>query len=147
MRHLLLLFAMLIGFSCLGQKKDSVVEIMRIIGSGNQAAIGIGTDNLLYEFTATPKQDTVKVLMLVCDTSRPNTIKKFEDGTIFEKSGNVWWQFGYIVKEKIETDQWVTRAESMIGEFVSYWVTKQYLDKNKKPLQKSIIVWMSKEIK
>ena len=73
------------------------------------------------------KEDTVKCVMLVCDIGlkeyRANTIdmtyKTYKD---FDYS--VKWQIGYVY----HTD----------GFHV------EYLDENKKPLSKNIIVWMSK---
>lgn len=72
------------------------------------------------------RKDTIKVIMQVCDTSHSNYV---------EKTQKIWWQFGHEIKE------WQSTAMGV------YYHEPIYLDQNKKPLPKSIVVWQTKEIK
>jgi len=75
------------------------------------------------EMIITPKQDTIPVIMLVCDTASKVMLY------------NKWvaqWQFGYEV-----------RFYNTFGQAVYF----EYLDEKKKWVGKNIVVWISKEIK
>ena len=122
---------------------------------------GIDTPERKYS----PIYDTIKVVMLVCDTSHWNYV---DSGVVNNKfvelarSGNrynysVQWQFGYEVKEKIEVgvktfdkdgNDW-TGSMLIVG--IAYISVPQYkfkhieyLGENKKTLSKNIVVWQSK---
>lgn len=156
MKPLLLIIAMLIACSCFGQKKDTLpvtkengltitgflndstysYSISRSgVGSSWGAATiknGVGNEN--YN-----KPDTVKVIMLVCDTTPPKA-NFFIDGNNMISGriggGLVFLQFGYEVGEIYFTSVLETKM-----------LRPKYLDQNKKPLPPSVIVWMTKEIK
>lgn len=134
-------FAVIIVGNCIGQKKDSI-DILRDATNGQD----------IYMLIKPPtRQDTIPVIMLVGDTlDRKDYGFSFlefnKDGKLVEKIGDsvvfkdysVWWQFGYEVSPIIDENSW------------EYWLINyktEYLDQNKKPLPKSIIVWMTKEIK
>ena len=119
----LILIIILFPAMCCGQKKDSISKWT----NANDAS-------RLHEFTITPKQDTIKCIMLVCDTltDRPDT------GVVFlHHRPPVWWQLGYEVYWVKELGDCGTMAN---------WLP-EYLNENKKPLSKSIVVWIIKEIK
>lgn len=147
MKYSLLILLTFIFIDCVGQKKDT--SGYHIIGDvstewGVSTFIG-GFGNKEWP----PKQDTVRVLLLVCDTMgavHTSVGSLLPSSQAYNEGRMMWWQLGYLVKEKVETDQWVTHAQSMVGEFLSYWKPVQYLDQNKKPLS-NIVVWISKEIK
>lgn len=113
-------------------------------------------------------QDTIKVLMLVCDTADQ---QYFTSEAIFDATGGlltaeitdsftlkywgVFWRFGY----EVWTQKWVeTYWESVSSGNLSFQLIEVpahferdkfiiRLDANKKPLPKSLVVWMTKEIK
>jgi len=71
------------------------------------------------------KQDTIQVILLVCDTSTHGKLLPYE-------IPNVFWIRGYEVVKKLDLkeDVWVT--------------TRIYLDKNKKPT--TLVVWDRKKL-
>lgn len=95
-----------------------------------------------------PKYDTINCIMLVCDTTfRKDVIGYvgyFGDTVAYIENRmiHVWWQFGYEVKKMASTSllAFDERGHLLIDNF------EEYLDQNKKPLRKSIVVWMTKEI-
>lgn len=140
----------------------SILVVFVLLGSNCIGQFPI-QDNLMRQDTIKPKTDTVRCLMLVCDTSEKYSIwpsfeidtaktriyadtskslhkdyaaigKWTNDTTNRHYLNDVWWQFGYEVRE--------------YG-YMTLWPPKEYtyLDQNKKPLSKSIVVWMTKEIK
>jgi len=87
------------------------------------------------EFVITP----VKVIMLFCDTVRL-------DYSVFI-SNPAYWQYGYEVLEKHNTDEGQIDPYNQFG-YVSqdYFIHKSYLNGNKKPFSSSIIIWQSKQL-
>jgi len=94
--------------------------------------------------------DTVKVLMLMCDTSHglmPSGLILISDNKVKPDSAyrnpnnNVWYDWGYIIKE-IEDNVWTPFGKSYIND-----EKPEYLDDKKRKLKPSIIVWQSFEIK
>ena len=75
-----------------------------------------------WHWNTLSKNDTVKVVMLVCDTAGV----RFNNNDYIDHF--VYWQFGYQVLNN------------------DYWELAGYLDENKKPLSKNIIVWQAKNI-
>lgn len=158
-KYLFLILLVVISVGGFGQKKDSVFEILRIERSVSTPATGIGNTlwatpgNRLDSFTITPKQDTIKVLMLVCDTSRIiSDFYKSVGGDYFYQN-MVTWQFGYEVYE-IDWGQIpcsdVELGTAAISTLCLGWKRIKFisnLDQNKKPLPRSLVVWLSKEIK
>ena len=95
-------------------------------------------------FGFSQQKDTVKVIMLVCDTSHWNWV---DSGIVNNKfvelarSGNrynysVQWQFGYEVRLK--------HIDFGMSGSVEYFTHIEYLGENKKTLSKNIVVWQSK---
>lgn len=88
------------------------------------------------------KLDTIPVIMLVCDTAKQNLKMLDSEGRPFnfnDRNISVEWQFGYSVNIK--------KTTRGMPPFMEYWEHLYYLDENKNPLSKSIIVWQSLEIK
>jgi hypothetical protein len=91
-------------------------------------------------------KDTVPVMLLVADTMHyTNYTPQLNKGNYFDKSGDVSWVKAYSVREKHN------EAEGLLDPYMcgncvykDYWQHLYYLDANKKPLSKSIIVWLSK---
>lgn len=94
-------------------------------------------------------QDTVPIFMLVMDTLHySNHTPQLNEGNYFDKAGTATWVRGKAVR-KIT----VTKAgEHMASDGFSVWYqqedeisynTIEYLDWNKKPLSKYIVVWMA----
>ena len=78
------------------------------------------------------KQDTIHVIMLVCDTSVHGKLLPYE-------IPNVYWIRGFQVKEEVEMKGYLIGDASAI-----FKQTIKYLDKNKKPV--NLVVWESREI-
>lgn len=108
------------------------------------------------------QKDTVKVIMLLCDTSYGfiqkdgSAMLLSEDtvntNTIFSKTyfasdHNVWYDWGYSVRELHNSSEGVNDVGFCLGCFSDYWKHIQYLDKDKHPLSKNIIVWQSMFVK
>jgi hypothetical protein len=85
-----------------------------------------------------PRFDTVKVLMLLCDT---HVCQAFHPHSAVE------WRTGYSVREKHNTSEGVMDSGMSPFAWNDYWKDIYYLDENKKRLRNTIYVWMSKEIK
>lgn len=154
MKTLTLIIAVVIGLNCWGQKKDSVpsfissTSLSELSDSARMLLLSTWATNMntgRSEFTITPKRDTIPVIMLVCDTTwdtneyveiyDSSTHKIIDKYWIFHASGNIWWQFGYEVREWNSTAIGILYHEPL------------YFDQNKKPLSKNLVVWMTKEIK
>lgn len=163
MKNIITIVALMITGGVYGQKKDTALKSVWTDATGfapgnqhffddyrkatptNEPYIGkslkwtISNDSSrrLHEFTITPKYDIVKVIMLVCDTSLPmGSITTFLAGTQYY---GVYWKFGYEVLE-IHEPQGLYNPKYEH----TYHTFKEYLDENKKPLSKRIIVWLTK---
>ena len=135
MKHILLSL-MLIPVIGWGQKKDSSSSsAFSIYGTTSVPGVGIGNAIDFYI------QDTMPVLMLVCDTGKKSNnytayIAVINDNGKEEILGQcngcvpyVWWMFGYSVST-------ITMRAALLPSI--------YLDEKKKPLSKSLVVWISK---
>lgn len=96
--------------------------------------------------------DTVKVVMLVCDTvlnrpmgSSPNFKHNYEGQFFYYRQPPVYWQFGYSVREEHCCINGNTSNNS-IYQPVPYYTHIEYLDDKKQPLSKNIVVWQSKNL-
>ena len=152
-----ILFCILLAGNSCGQKKDSIIitlsnglsvtempDSVRRLLLSTWATAG----NRINDFTITPRQDTIRVLMLVCDTMGwPHTSigSVIPSAQAYNEGRVVWWQYGYEVPVLYERggmgQLWVDKDGYVIA------LKPIYLDQNKKPLPKNIIVWMIKEIK
>jgi hypothetical protein len=90
---------------------------------------GYSQDYLASRVTKS-KQDTIPVIMLVCDTSTHGKLLPYE-------IPNVFWIRGYEVVEDVPVA--VHKEAFIIGELPVYRQTIKYLDKNKK--QTTLVVW------
>lgn len=119
-----------------------------LLSSGNSYGQIVDRSNIRTETVYIPKQDTVKILMLVCDTSRINLFLINGVEQTYSYDYTTWWQFGY---EVYETEYGQVPCENpnlamaCYGKYRSKFIGR--FDQNKKPLPKSIVVWMTKEIK
>lgn len=117
------------------------------------------------------KYDTVKVLLLVADTSRQYTTwpyfeidtvktkayndtakgmyamaiygKEKNDTTFREPDYRTYWQFGYEVRERIGFILLGFSEPPPYENGYGYYYFRGYLDERRRPLSKSIIVWQS----
>lgn len=101
---------------------------------------------------ASPQCDTIKCIMLVCDTSY---IQGLSDAYVLYNSNDstesigemhyhvpqVYWQYGYKVLSFV-AQYWDEQDRQMGGNYV----IQLYLDEYKKPLSKSTVIWQSKEV-
>ena len=91
------------------------------------------------------QKDTISVVMVIADTIHyTNYTPKINKKNYFDKAGELFWVSGYSVREKHNTDE--GQIDPYIsGDYVSQdsWVHILYLDGNKKPLSKNIVVWQS----
>ncbi len=126
----ILFILLLVSDFCFAQSPDTIIldkpccpdSILHSSGFGSvYLSIVKNSDSSI---TITARQiDTVRVIMLVCDTS--NQFYSIHSDTIVGTlTGWVSWQFGYDVRENNEH--------------------LYYLDENKKPLNKNIVVWQVK---
>lgn len=109
----------------------------------------VGFLSAINMITATPtlsikQYDTIRCLMLVCDTISGYLPAIIDVGrTSLEQHRRiVYWQYGYKVSQFVAAG-W-DREDNQHG---SYFDFKCYLDADRKPLSKSIVVWQSIEIK
>ena len=90
-----------------------------------------------------PKYDTLRVLMLVCDTTKISRWK-FVGATLKMDSSwvknEVYWIIGYEVKQYIQSRENTFDG----GADNSYWEHFTYLDDKRKPLSPNIVVWLTK---
>ncbi len=126
----LLPFLLLISGVCNGRTKDSTTMVLDLISKyGATVYVGGGS-------SIPTNPDTVRCVMVCIDTVNVEGLAT----TILFPNGNklpsnaVYWQFGYVIKSK--WDVW----------FNGYPPPAIYLDEKKRPLSKSIIVLISKEI-
>ncbi len=108
---------------------------------------------ITYDSTM-PKQDTIPVIMLVCDTLKRSNGVLWLDSTgrvmdeLLSTTPDVWWKPGFEIWE-IEYGQVPcanpTLAMVCYGSYKSKFIG--YLDRRKKPLESWIVVWMVKEIR
>jgi hypothetical protein len=146
MKQTLTAIALFFTVCCWGQKKISDTNYV-ILGIAHDSTYGYfiigdlgGTSygvSSVKSFGNETYQDTVRCIMLVCDTSftcltsvldvyeNADSAKRFYE--IKNRVPHVWWQFGYAVDS-------------------IYSIKIKYLDQNKKPLSKSIIVWILKTL-
>lgn len=118
-----------------------------------------------------PKRDTIEVLALVTDTTHEYTEPNFVDSaTMISDSTNIlWWHNGkqvypidlgrktemptystiiYAVRELHNTSEGVIDPYNCYNcNYKDYWKDLYYLDANKLPLKKSIIIWQVKYLK
>ena len=85
-----------------------------------------------------PKQDTIPVIMLVCDTLK----RQSENVAFYETSPQVWWKPGFVVRQKLLTEY----PKRTLIEYNYPLEQPIYLDRRKKPLDSWIVVWMVKEL-
>lgn len=122
----LLTILILLPCFCFGQKKD----LSMTSNSGYPLTISSG-DGWLTIGGLAPKTDTIPVLILLSDTTEQGLFRSNRDAySGIKTNGFAMWMFGYEV----------TSYEENIVSLPKY----SYLDQNRKPLPKSIVVWMSK---
>jgi hypothetical protein len=159
MKKLLLLLLISVGIDCYGQ--ENIMYPMQTL------PIIVPTKPLppkLYIDTGEQRQykpltyDTIPCIMLVCDTMHYSNYAPQLNKQYFDKTGIIMWVTGYIkreIKTELEAvyhDPNYTLPNGGRTAMATYWTTEpqstytflEYLDSNKKPLSKSIIVWQSK---
>jgi hypothetical protein len=153
----LTLIILLFSINGYGQKQSLIVDS---IGWGKSQPITLGY-GLVFP---SPKLDTVRVVIQYSDTTgyvdywfEPNGKYDSVSGLIFGKEmskkilNNHWPIYGgyaYSVREAVECPENIGSTNLVMHMFrhVEYF-NRGYLDENKKPLGKNIIVWQEKEVK
>lgn len=130
----LITLLLLMPVICFSQKQDSVW----VYTSSKDSFLINPSYGLTY---LTPKQDTVTVMLLVCDTTNYATGSMLyfgEQSRAMQEGKLVWWQFGYeVIRYKQEYN----------GErFWNIQELVEYLGADKKRLPKNIFIWISREI-
>jgi|ERR1035437_1701086 hypothetical protein len=135
MKHKIILLAFLF-VSINGWSQDSTTVNLSIIRLYDSSVI---------------KYDTVKVIMLICDTFyglKPNGLwvingnRSYPDSSYRTPNLNVWYEWGYKVLKFIP-DGWGDWDRQIFH----HWEHLIYLDENKQPLSKNIIIWQSQLLK
>ncbi|MEP6950535.1 MAG: hypothetical protein ABI863_14720 [Ginsengibacter sp.] len=126
---------------CNGQTKpttnDSLKRFKEVVYCDTCAFVKIVNDTLyLSGRKEVTRNDTVKIIMLMTDTSEYN-------GTTLNGNGIVFWQIGY----EVRTGQFICCDPKNKNNSSYYWVYTHvaYINGDKKQLPKNIIVWQSKE--
>lgn len=133
MKNIFLSLLTIVALSCTGQPKDSLFtyKYYPVLRETNGSVYGdsdrMGKLIWFVDSIAAPKPDTVRYLLLLCDTSH-NRSPYFEE-IIFttdqlaedyrRQQHQIWWDFGYRVSEN--------------------WKTF-YIDERKNPIPKNIVV-------
>ena len=107
-------------------KVDSAVSLT--IDSFGIAKYYIGLDSLSYKVS----YDTVPCIMLVCDTAfyMQHTVAYIRLQDDAQQAGRLaFWIRGYIATK---------------SKYSGVYIEKTYIDADKKPLSKNIVVWLSK---
>lgn len=100
-------------------------------------------------------QDTIPCFMLCSDTSFTLDTLRRVPRIITERiytSKETFWVHGYEVREKHNTSEGVVDAGinqcvengKIVPCYYDYYIHKEYLDYNKHPLKKEIVVWQAK---
>jgi hypothetical protein len=141
MRHLIF-FLFSFPALCKGQSnpvtRDSQQRFKAIMYCDTCASAKVVNDTLfLRGKKEVTKNDTIKVLMLMTDTSDNN-------GTTLNGNGIVFWQIGY----EVRAAQFVCCDPKDKTNSSYYWLYSHlaYINGDKKELPKNILVWQSKEL-
>ena len=104
--------------------------------------------------------DTIRVMVLVCDTTKEKVQYCCEEDTLQDNLGgntiilktgyknvydyNVYWRFGYSVREKHNTIEGVIDPYFYHGvKYEDYWVHLFYLNYKKERFPSTVVVWQS----
>lgn len=135
---------LLIFIPIIMQGQTDTIDVSQWVIGGNLPATGIGTpvwtDATMatrgYNFTITPKNDTIRVIIFYVDTTYLKSLDNYvvyrgvwkdssvSIGDIKHRVPYVLWQFGYVVYGNI-------------------FYQPEYLDQCKRPLLKSIVVFQT----
>lgn len=116
---------------------DSLKRFKEVVYCDTCSFVKIVNDTLfLSGRKEVTKNDTVKIIMLMTDTSEYN-------GTTLNGNGIVFWQIGY----EVRSGQFVCCDPQDKNNSSYYWVYTHiaYINGDKKELPKNIIVWQSKQ--
>ena len=136
--------------------KHIIIFVVFFILAGNCIGQYPIQDNLMKQDTIRVKTDTVRCLMLVCDTTYmdKSTSEIKVMGNIYRmphRFAHVWWQFGYEVYEmKYGSVPCNVGSGNNLSAVCYGWYREKQLatlDQNKKLLPNSIVIWLTKEIK
>ena len=142
----LLLLLFLLPTICIAQKSDSLIQFktsllnydsLAVAGIAYSFAVGSG---ISYDIGI---KKTIKCIMLLCDTSRKKIGSYFKSDSIQPKNnGNTFT--GHWITEYGEPNHSLTWQIGYEIHDGSLYIS--YLDADKKPLSKNIIVWISQPL-
>lgn len=93
-----------------------------------------------------PDTDTIRVIIQVSDTVEyKNYTTSAPNRNYFDKANWVIWVMGYSVRKRYNHNQ-ESNGDWQCFNCEDYMRHSYYLDADRKPLSKNIVVWMSKEI-
>lgn len=134
MKYIIILF-LLMGGNAQAQKDPVIIRQ------------GYSTQHSLpyWAKDTTAVYDTVKRVMLVCDTGFQVRFNYGRDTSTIDTVylQYVYWQPGYEVRE-VRCCININNSELAIYTQGAYYIHIEYLDEKRKPLSKSIIVWQSR---
>lgn len=154
MKKIIIIALVLIGLICNSQTKDSHYASFQSVFNIDTTPKGF-SDMTGFRKSIT---DTVPVIILVCDTAYEKSIdtqiifRDFNKTSKYEYSAShrimdVWWMFGYEVRKVHSgTDGMIDPGFYLGIKFEDWYFHIEYLDEKKRPLPKSAVVWLSKEI-
>jgi hypothetical protein len=144
---ILLLFGCFSGY---GQKDTLMLINGDCSGGSQQHSPGLFLDASGWQ---TIKYDTSHCIMLVCDTTKTEKLHEYyieqadmgkNTWRLNKYNDAIYWKYGYEVNHCWEFASMSGCDENVFDENFKQF---EYLDADKKPLSKSIIVWQSKNIK
>ena len=143
----LIIITLLLPVFCFGQKKvfpnpDSMQYYQKVMLDTNRFYImenGKKVQLTAEYIPPTIRQDTIKTILLVSDTSH---------GSYTAMTSRTWTMKGYEVYETVFVPEHQVSNGDTINLYDDEWVRRfvTRLDKEKKQLPKSIMVWMTKNL-
>lgn len=134
-------------------KSDTGLTIDLLNLSGNVFTTEAVTPDSLINYISTFKYDTVKAVLMVCDTIDKEAGLLIKAGgleQLYQKREDVFWVYGYVVLKKeygYVSHCWTRKEElgTVLGNEMRYEPvsakTIGYLDLSKKPFSKEILIW------
>lgn len=140
-----LLLLLLIPFASFAQTEPTGVKEDTAFLNESVLFVAAGSD------TVETVLDTIPVLMLVCDTvDYIHFPRQSINENSFDKRGLVNWVTGFEARKLLHRPSYETLSiwgDVATGSgYITQTFPSVYLDSNKQPLKKSIVIWLSKEL-
>ena len=130
----------MIALAGAGQKDTTVLSWMTYDTSSTRLVFH-------YDSTMQPKYDTVAIIYLYTDTAGVRNIyDTLANGWIRINELGVFWDFGYEVRQETGLIPVTSRENNMLFDWVMSYKFVGYLDRQKNPIRKSMIIFNVKNI-